>query len=65
MTKKWFCLVCKKFVDIYIDYLKGFHVCCKKCGSPNLMELDKVKSKEFKELVGKFKKRTGNMGKRE
>lgn len=65
MTKKWFCLVCKKFVDTYIDYLKGFHVCCKECGSSNLMELDDVKTKEFKKMVEKFKKKTGNIEEKE
>ena len=61
MTKRWFCLHCKKFVDTYIDIFKGFALSCESCGSSRIIQLDKIDSKKFKRLVEEFKDRTGRV----
>jgi hypothetical protein len=61
MVKKWYCLNCKKFVDIYLDYFKGFARTCKGCGSSRLMELNNVKKKDFKKLIKDFQEKTGKI----
>ena len=63
MTRKWFCLNCKKFVKTYIDIFKGFALGCKECGSSRLMKLNDMNEEEFKRLVENFKERTGEIKK--
>ena len=58
---KWFCLDCKKEVDVYPELLKGFSPTCKNCGGNRLMKLDEIRENEFKKLVKEFKKRTGEV----
>jgi hypothetical protein len=56
--KKWFCLNCKKFVDVHVlGYGASFNV-CKECWSNRVIELKEMGKKEFKEFVKKFKERT-------
>mgnify|MGYP000073557741 CR=1 FL=1 len=55
MKKEWFCLNCRKFVDVHsLPYGTGFAV-CKECWSNRVIELDKLDKKEFEKLVKKFK----------
>ena len=56
--KQWFCLNCKKLVDVHIlVYGTNFKV-CKECWSNRVIELEKMDKKEFEKFVKKFKKET-------
>jgi len=64
VVKRWYCLNCRKFVDTYLSYFKGFARTCKECGKSRLMELDDIEEKDFENLIKKFKKKTGILKKR-
>jgi len=59
MKKRWYCLRCKEFVDVYIDFFKGFSMSCKKCGGSRIIELKDMDDAKFKRLVKEFKDKTG------
>lgn len=61
MSKPWFCLNCKKFINTYVEILKGFSVCCRECGSTRLMKMENIKDKEFEKLVKEFKDQTESL----
>jgi len=56
--KQWFCLNCRKPVDVHIlGYGASFNV-CKECWSWRVIELEKMDKKEFEEFTRKFKENT-------
>lgn len=63
MKKRWYCLHCKRFVDVYIDFFRGFAMSCKECGGSRIIQLDDVDKEKFKRLVKEFKDRTGEFRK--
>ena len=58
---EWFCLDCKRKVEVYQELLRGFAPTCKNCGGSRLMAMEKVEKGDFKKLVKEFKKRTGEV----
>ncbi|MEM5793494.1 MAG: hypothetical protein QXY45_04045 [Candidatus Aenigmatarchaeota archaeon] len=59
--KRWFCLDCKREVEVYPELLRGFSPTCRRCMGTRLMTLEDVDEKEFKQLVKDFKKKTGEV----
>jgi len=56
--KQWFCLNCKKPVDVHVlGYGTGFKM-CKECFSWRVIELEKMDKKEFEKFAKKFKEKT-------
>jgi len=62
----WFCLRCKKFVDVGITRISLIGVTaqrtCKECGTTAVMKLGEMSDDEFAELAKKFKERTDRLG---
>jgi DNA-directed RNA polymerase subunit RPC12/RpoP len=60
-SKEWFCLNCKKQVNVRVlPYGTGFIV-CKECWGNRVIELERVSEKEFEELIKKFKEKDGKI----
>jgi hypothetical protein len=58
---KWYCLDCRKTVDIQSS-LGIFPISCKICKGIRVMKLEKVEQKEFDKFVEDFKSNTDKLG---
>jgi DNA-directed RNA polymerase subunit RPC12/RpoP len=55
--KEYYCLNCKKQVDVHLlGYGTNFLV-CKQCWGNRVIKLEKLNRKEFKELMKKFRQK--------
>lgn len=63
--QKWYCLNCRKMVDVNAVGISIVGVTgqatCKECGLPFVMNLKETNPEDFKKLVEKFKKQTNKL----